>query len=291
MTVLPTVRVLVLVALGCSSGKQPVTRSLDAAPPAAAIKATAPPPPAPCDEKKELAPGVVVERATVADGTCLTLARIDPKRHRIVVRTAAADGGTRAAPRWAKDFGLVAVTNSSMFLPNGRSIGLLASAEGVNNGKDNAKLGGFLFFDPVDAKDAPVLMTGRTCPGFDLEALRKRYRGAVQNYRMLECDGSPIAWADEKTYSAVALAVDAEGRVVIIHSRAPHKMTDFTRLVATPALGIRQALYLEGGPEASLYVNAGGVEVGEVGSFETGFHDGSNRLFWDIPNVIGFVPR
>jgi hypothetical protein len=224
-------------------------------------------------------------------GSCLTLARIDPTRFRLVIHTAARDGGERPAPRWADDFKLAAVVNASMFLAGGQSIGMLASADNVNNDRDNAKLGGFLFFDPVAKRDPPVHMTGRTCPGFDLAALRKRYRGVVQNYRMLECDGSPIAWADDKIYSAVALAVDKQGRVVVVHSRAPHKMSDFTRMVAAPGLGLVQALYLEGGPEASLVVRGGGREVAEVGSFETGFHDHSNKLFWDIPNVIGFVPR
>jgi hypothetical protein len=51
-------------------------------------------------------------------------------------------------------------------------------------------------------------------------------------------------------------------------------------------------MFLEGGPEASLYVRAPGGVVREIGSYETEFRvDDSNDDFWEIPNVIGFSPR
>ena len=85
-------------------------------------------------------------------------------------------------------------------------------------------------------------------------------------------------------------AGDVDGNVVLIHSRKPHTMTDFNRLVAAPALKMRAAVYLEGGPEASLFVDAAGVSVREVGSFEDFFYEShDNPGFWPIPNVIGFA--
>jgi hypothetical protein len=68
-------------------------------------------------------------------------------------------------------------------------------------------------------------------------------------------------------------------------------MTDFNKLIAAPALDLAGAIYVEGGPEASLYVKTAEEEVREVGSFETGFFDDSNRSFWPIPNILGFAPR
>ena len=51
-------------------------------------------------------------------------------------------------------------------------------------------------------------------------------------------------------------------------------------------------MYVEGGPEASLYVKVGGEVVSEVGSFETGFFESdANQVFWPLPNVIGFAAR
>ena len=52
-------------------------------------------------------------------------------------------------------------------------------------------------------------------------------------------------------------------------------------------------MYVEGGPEASLYLAVGGQAiVSEMGSFETGFFEShDNRRFWPLPNVLGFAPR
>ena len=260
------------IAAGCRARRSPPAAALADGPPAPSCEAP----------RRELVPGLTFERARAQDLGCLALARIDPRRFRLVVHTAALDGGDRPVPSWAERFGLVAVINASMFREDHRSIGMLVSAAGENNAGDNARLGGFLFFDPVDPADAPVELTGRTCPGFDLAALRRRYRGVVQNYRMLECDGSPIPWADPKATTAAVLALDADGWVVLALSPSLLRMSDLTRVLAAPALRLRQAVYLEGGPEASLFIKAGREEIAEVGV---------GGVFWAIPNVIGFVPR
>jgi hypothetical protein len=244
-----------------------------------------------------LAPGLTVEwiatnlasPAGLGDG-CLTLVRADPARYRLRVLAAARDGGRRTAPDWAAAFGLAAVTNSSMFDERDRSIGLLV-ADGVDVGapRDNRRLGGFLAFDPVAADAPPVVIAGRDCPGFDLAALRAAYRSIVQDYRLLDCAGGPVAWQDPKVFSAAALGLDADGRVVFLHSRTPYRMADLSRVLA--GLHLRGALYLEGGPEASLYVRAGATTIAEIGSFETAFFDGSNSAFWEIPNVVALEPR
>ena len=47
-------------------------------------------------------------------------------------------------------------------------------------------------------------------------------------------------------------------------------------------------MYLEGGPEASLSVRAGGVSLDAIGSYETGFNEnGDNTRQWELPIVIG----
>jgi hypothetical protein len=63
-------------------------------------------------------------------------------------------------------------------------------------------------------------------------------------------------------------------------------------MLAEPSLGLRGVVYMEGGPEASLVVEAGEASVREVGSWEDGFNpNDDNRAFWDLPNVLGFAPR
>jgi hypothetical protein len=238
--------------------------------------------PCPAGETRP-APGLRVERVAAAQG-CVTLVHLDPARFRLRLLTALADGGARTAPEWAHDFGLTGLINASMFAPDQRSIGILVAGDTVNRAKDNDRLGAFLAFDPIDEHDVPVVLSGRDCAGFDLAALRRRYRSIVQNYRLLDCDGKPIAWKDSRAVSTAAVGLDERGDAVFVHARAPAPPGDLAALLAERHL--TAAMYVEGGPEASLYVRAGDAEVSEVGTGLLG-----NTRFFKIPNVLGFVPR
>lgn len=259
----------------------------------AACRPTAPAAaPGPCVAESATRPGLRVDRIPGRDG-CVTLVRIDPDRFQLRLLTALADGGSRTAPEWAHDFGLTGLINASMFAPDQRSIGLLVAGTSVNRDRDNERLGAFLAFDPInkgnkgnkgDERDAPVVLTGRDCPGFDLANLRRRYRSIVQNYRLLDCDGKPVTWKDARRFSAAAVGLDENGHAVFVHTRAPANMSELAVILAEQRL--RAAMYVEGGPEASLYVDAGPIEVSEVGSGLLG-----TSSFFKIPNVLGFQPR
>jgi len=252
------------------------------------------PPPA---SRQTLEPGLIVERirASVtppvdAGDRIITLVRIDPERYRLRLLTKS-EHGSRTAPEWVREFNLTGVINASMFLGGDqRSTGFMIDGDRTYQGRVNSLMGAFLAWNPVDPSDAPVKMFGRGCPGFDLEEIRKGYRVVVQNYRMLDCQRQSIAWKDPKNYSIAAVGVDEQGWLVFIHSRTPYRMAVFNEMIAAPELGLVGVMYVEGGPEASLYVKTDAGEIREVGSWETGFSGASNNHFWSIPNVIGFEP-
>jgi hypothetical protein len=51
-------------------------------------------------------------------------------------------------------------------------------------------------------------------------------------------------------------------------------------------------MYLEGGPEASFYLNHNGIEVKKFGSYETDFNENDdNEGFLEIPNIIGISKK
>ena len=57
-------------------------------------------------------------------------------------------------------------------------------------------------------------------------------------------------------------------------------------------LGITNAMHVEGGPEASLSIHVGGVNLDLNGSYETGFNENdAERHQWPIPNVLGVHRR
>ena len=57
-------------------------------------------------------------------------------------------------------------------------------------------------------------------------------------------------------------------------------------------LDLQGALFLEGGPEASLVVRGSKSELARVGSYETGFlENNENQSFWWLPNVLALEAR
>jgi len=245
--------------------------------------------PDPCAvERASLGAGLVHERwslgATPVAGSpaCVDVVRVDPARHAMRVLS---DAKRRTAPAWRDAEKLVAVINAGMFHDDGAPVGLTI-AGGRVLGIDNPKFGGFVAWDPVAAGDPPVMVTGSQCAGFDLAALRARYRSLVQSYRLLDCDGRALPWSDPKHYSAAAIGVDRSGRVVLLHARAAVTMAELSRALATHDLA--GAIFLEGGPEATLIAG----ELERIGSYETGFvENDDNHEFWALPNVIGFTVR
>ncbi|MEZ4449004.1 MAG: phosphodiester glycosidase family protein [Nannocystaceae bacterium] len=223
----------------------------------------------------------------------ITVVRVDPEQLRLVLHNASApgEGARRSARAWADRHGLLAVINASMFLDDHRtSTHLMINGEHVNNPRTLADDNAFLVFDPEDPADPGVRIVDRTCE--DVDALRGRYRVVIQGIRMTSCRRENV-WAPQpKIWSHAVLGVDDAGRFLMIHARSPFSTHEFIdHLLALP-IGIAGLQYAEGGPEAELFVRAGGVELERLGSYESGFNQNDDVAeAWALPNVIGVVAR
>ncbi len=244
-----------------------------------------------------LGPGLDVERwhlgapsATPTAPPCVDVVRADATRFTLKLLSSSSEEATNAtALDWLTTFHLSAVINAGMFHATGEPVGLIV-ADGAARSDDNSKMSGYLAWDPVDATDPPITIAGRDCPDFDLAKLRARYHSIVQSYRLLGCDGGPLPWKDPKQYSAAAIGLDRARRIVFLHARTAVTMAELSRELATHDLV--GALFLEGGPEASLVAKGSDAELAVVGSYETKFvENDNNRSFWALPNVIGLLPR
>lgn len=288
----------------CGRGASPPPPPPTAAPTdAAAARTDAAPASAaapPCDgQVHALAPGVTGERHRVAAPAalpgvepCLDVVRVDLARHHVKLIMASRDGAPRPVARWADEVGAIAAVNAGMFGDDHRGLGHLRDGAHVDRDRDNPRYGGWLLFDPIAPGDPPVRVIGRDCPGVDAAAVRARYRGQIQSYRLLGCAGEALAWADDKRYSAAGFGVDRAGRLVLLHTRAPFRMADLASALTTPGLDLAGALYAEGGPEATLVAGRGADRWVRLGSYETGYwEDDSNHTAWDVPNVLTAIPR
>jgi len=290
----PLALVLVVAGLGCGRSD---TASAPVAPPTNAVREANVPSttllPCPTD-LHTLGAGLAVERwpiaATPAVGSpCIDVVRADTTRFALRVLSAADEAGARSATGWRDAFHLAAVINAGMFHASGKPVGMIVS-EGTVRSNDNTKMSGYLAWDPVSASDPLVALAGKDCPGFDLAALRARYHSIVQSYRLLGCTGEALPWKDPKQYSAAAIGLDRSGRIVLLHARAAVTMAELSQALAEHDLA--GALFLEGGPEASLVARGPDGELLRVGSYETHFvENDSNQAFWNLPNVIALLPR
>jgi len=87
-------------------------------------------------------------------------------------------------------------------------------------------------------------------------------------------------------------ATDTEGNIYFLFTRSPYTHQQvigyLIRLIPT----IRTTVYLEGGPEASLYVQTGDTVISKFGSYVSKtYPNDNNDHFWKIPNVIGIRLR
>jgi hypothetical protein len=243
---------------------------------------------------RTVAPGIDVARLPAGpDGATVTVVRVDPRRHAFRLLSASIEKLDRppTAPEWADRSGVLGVINAGMFQDDHRTpVAYARSGARVVNGrwnKDNA----VFVAEPDDPARAPARILDRTCDDVPKES--PGYGVVVQNIRMLDCQGGNV-WAQQpRRWSTACVGADARGNILLIHVRAPFSTHDLIDVLRALPLGLTRLMYVEGGPEASLYLAVGGETiVAEVGSFETGFFESDdNRRFWPLPNVLGFGPR
>ena len=114
------------------------------------------------------------------------------------------------------------------------------------------------------------------------------YGTVVQNLRLIRAPGHGVWAKQDRRWSEAAVAADGSGRVLFLFTRQPYSMQELNaKLLALP-LGITAAMHVEGGPEASLSIHAGGVDLDLNGSYETGFNENDDEAAqWPIRNVLG----
>lgn len=199
------------------------------------------------------------------------------------------DQGKRwSVKNWANKNGLVAGINASMYQKDMMSsVSHMKSRQHTNNAwvsKDKTVLA----FDPNDKSSPPVRIIDRDCEDFN--TFRKQYDTLVQSIRMISCHGENMWKQQKKIWSIAAVGLDHQGRILFIHVRSPYTPHDLIDMLLKLPIGLKQAMYVEGGADAQLYINTGKEEHEFIGSYSTGSreHD-ENTYSHPIPNVLGLV--
>lgn len=220
----------------------------------------------------------------------LTVLRIDPENFDFIL-CAAGEGGQKAATLkdWAAAKGLAAAINASMYLPDNRtSTGYMRSGTYVNNPRIMGRFGAFFVAGPRKAGIPRACIIDRDQPGW-----RERlddYDLVIQNYRMTNGDRRILWSPGGPLYSISAVAEDGSGHILFLHSQKPVEAYSFVQQLLHLPLDARTVMYVEGGAQAGLLVNSGGLKR-ELAAPHAPSLLVTGNLAAILPNVLGILPR
>jgi hypothetical protein len=258
--------------------------------------AAAAPAPSPAVTWRELAPGVeygrvLLEPAEGAANGTLEIVRADPAKVRLRALFGRGAANNATAAQWAAAQKLAVVTNAGMYATDYTThVGYARVGGRVLTKAWNAKYGSALLLDPRRPDLPAVQIVDIDTPAG--RALSDGYDTVIQNLRLLKGEGVNV-WKDSpRRWSEAALAQDRQGRLLVLFLRAPLTMKEFGDRVLRLGLGVVRAMHLEGGPEASLTVHLGGLDLDRNGCRETGFVEAEGDSCagqWRLPNVLGMA--
>lgn len=213
----------------------------------------------------------------------LYIVRVDPSVAKLTVGLASE---THKAPQkaadWCQTSHLAVAINAGMFQNDHKSnVGYLRHGKHFNNPQWN------------DYRSV-VAINSKRALWLDLDPDPKPQSTdddiVIQNLRLISKDRKNVWAENNRQWSEAALGIDTKGRLLFLFSRTPYSMREFNALLLSLPLNIAGAMHLEGGPEASLSIHTGGVNLDLAGSYETGFWENdSNERQWPIPNVLGVL--
>ena len=222
----------------------------------------------------------------------IMIVKIDPKFYSFKLLCASEFGKIRLTPKeWCLKQNLISAINAGMYQEDGlRNVGFMKNFSHINNPKLNNSYKAVLAFNRTDVSVPEIQIIDLKCQAF--EELKPKYQTFAQSIRMVSCQQENVWTRQEKMSSLAVLGIDKNGNVLFIFSGAPYAGYDFINVLLSLPLSLYNAMYLEGGSEASLYFSLNGVELDRVGMNEPGLNDtlvkGVTRA---IPNVIGITKK
>jgi uncharacterized protein YigE (DUF2233 family) len=228
---------------------------------------------------------------SVAGDSRITILRIDPQQYDFCLISAKElHEKPKTARNWVRSKKLIAAINAGMYRTDHlTNTAFMQNYDFVNNPVMTADNTVFAC-NPIDSTVPRAQIIDRECQ--DWEKLKQRYHTFSQGIRMVDCQQRNKWQKQEKIWSMVVIAKDIKGNMLFIISRSPYSVHEFIEILKDLPIGLYNAMYLEGGPEASFYLDHKGVKVEKFGSYETGFMENDdNDDFWEIPNMIGIKKR
>lgn len=206
----------------------------------------------------------------------------------------AIDSTKRTVSQWASDFNLNIAFNAGMYSLKDtyKSVGYLKSNDSVvqPEWKDNFNV--LALFNPTCKSVLPFNLIDIDSEPYD--SLLRCYSSALQSIRMIDRNGEQVVWKPKRLIysSMIVLGEDMEHNAIVAFTRTPLSANQMSHLLLRLPLKIRTTMYLEGGPEACLYVRTNDTLILKNGSWVSQtFPTDTNTRYWNLPQIIGFKYR
>lgn len=219
----------------------------------------------------------------------ITILKIDPSKYEFSLFSAKENGESlRTAKEWGEHKKQIAVINAGMHLSDyATNVGYMKDFDFTNNKKLN-KYNTIAAFNRKNDSVPYFQIIDLKCQKW--EDLKNEYNSFTQSIRMVDCNQNNTWSQQDKIWSMVVIGMDKDGNALFVFSRSPYTVHDFINILLKAPLNIYNLMYLEGGPEASFYLNHKGFNIEKMGSFETYFFENDiNNEFYEIPNIIGIT--
>jgi hypothetical protein len=232
---------------------------------------------------------------SVVNDSRLSILKLDPSRLNFEFLTASEHGlKERTAPDWATEFNKNVIINAGMYDYNkSRSNqGYMKNYMHYNNREKSLYNNAMLCMHPKDTTQQAFEIMDITCQNW--ESLKPNYHSYCQVMRMMSCEavGMEFKKRPDQSCSMIIASTDMQGNIYILFTRSPYTHLAMIKYLQGLPLNLRTTAYLEGGPEASLYINTGDTIIAKYGSYVSNTcNNDNNDHFWEIPNVIAISSK
>lgn len=242
----------------------------------------------------ELTKGIsYIERVTpeksIVNDSKISVLKIDPKVADFEFKSATQnDRNMLCVADYAEKFNYNIVINAGMYDVRNyfSSKGLLINnSEYANNPKLYPNYNMMICANPTKDGLPKFCINDLTQKPFN--TLKPNFESFSQGLRMIDADGKPMSWNKRyQSCSQLIVAEDKNGMIYFIFTRSPYTQNYMINFMVK--MGLRNAVYMEGGPQTSLFVDINDYRIEKLGSYVSNtYPTDANGEYWPLPNIIG----
>jgi hypothetical protein len=200
------------------------------------------------------------------------------------------DSSQKTIKQWCDTMNLTAAINAGMYSLKDHisGTGYMQTFDHVNNPVFKESFNALAVFNPK-SKNVPAFQIVDMV-NQDWKTIKNDYYSCFQSIRMIDNTGQGIFWKKKPLLycSMSVLATDKSGNVLFIFSRSPYNVNEIIKFMQKSSLNVQTAMYLEGGPEASLYAKCDTIEIVKFGSYVSySCPNDDNMELRRMPNILG----